>query len=74
MGTDRHRNPDASDVRATGRLTRCALPGIAVQFAESGRIFQVGDEIDLEAEALPGLTWRAALGAHAQHFVEAETE
>jgi hypothetical protein len=49
-------------------LYRCTLAGLAVQFAEGGRAFAIGDTIDLDAQARPGLTWRAALGEHADTF------
>jgi hypothetical protein len=49
-------------------LHRCTLAGIAVQFAEGGRSFAIGDTVDLESQAIPGLTWRAALGEHADTF------
>jgi hypothetical protein len=46
----------------------CTLPEggvVTVQFAESGRSFRRGDRVDLDAIAAPGVTWREALGAHA---------
>jgi hypothetical protein len=49
-------------------LHRCTLAGIAVQFAHGGRAFAIGDTVDLDAQAVPGLTWRAALGEHADTF------
>lgn len=56
-----------SDKRPT-TLHRCTLAGVSVQFAEGGRTFAVGDTVDLEAQATPGLTWRDALGKHADRF------
>lgn len=53
--------------RSTARY-RCTLAGIAVQFAEGGRTFAIGDTVDLDATAAPGLTWRSALGEHADTF------
>lgn len=54
------------------RLVRCTVPGIRVEIGEHGHLFQVGDVVDLEAPAAPGLTWRDALGAHADAFVAAD--
>jgi hypothetical protein len=47
---------------------RCTIPGICIQFAEGGKNFAVGDVVDLDAEARPGLTWREALGALVDTF------
>lgn len=49
-------------------LSRCTVPGIGIQFAEGGKNFAVGELVDLEAEARPGITWREALGSLANTF------
>jgi hypothetical protein len=49
-------------------LHRCTLAGISVQFADGGRRFAIGDTVDLDAPATQGLTWRDALGVHADTF------
>lgn len=53
----------------------CTLPAgatLAVQFAEGGRVFRGGDRVELDAEPIPGLTWREALGEHAAFFTDEE--
>lgn len=55
-------------------LATCTLPlggTVTVQLGETGRTFIGGDTVDLSAEAAPGLTWRDALGFHADVFTEA---
>jgi hypothetical protein len=47
---------------------RCTLPGISVQFNEGGKRFAVGELVDFDAQARPGLPWRTALGALAETF------
>ena len=50
------------------RCVRCTVPGLRVECADHGHLFAVGDRVDLDAEAAPGLTWREALGAHIDSF------
>jgi hypothetical protein len=50
------------------RYVRCTVPGISVQFAEGGHLFQVGEVLDLEASPIEGVTWREALGSHLEAF------
>jgi len=51
------------------QLHRCTLPGISVQLAVGGgKTFAVGETVDLDALAAPGLTWRTALGHFAETF------
>lgn len=54
-------------------ISVCTLPPggwIGVQLTHGGgRVFRAGDRIDLDAEAAPGVTWRAALGSHVAAFV-----
>jgi hypothetical protein len=47
---------------------RCTIPGISVRFADGGNTFAVGETVDLDAVACPGLTWREALGDHVCAF------
>jgi len=47
---------------------RCTIAGISVQFTDGGRTFGLGELVDLEAEARPGMTWREALGRYADTF------
>ena len=54
--------------RQVPRLARCAQPGISVQFGDHGHTFAVGEQVDLDAEAVSGVTWRTALGSHADAF------
>ena len=50
-------------------LYTCTIPAISVRFDGGGKTFAVGECIELDAEARPGLTWREALGRFADSFV-----
>jgi hypothetical protein len=54
-------------IKTTDRA-RCTIPGISVQLASGGRTFAVGDVVDLDAFAAPGVTWREALGRLVDRF------
>lgn len=47
---------------------RCTIPGISVRVADGGRTFAIGEIVDLDTVATPGLTWREALGDHVRTF------
>jgi hypothetical protein len=53
------------------RIVKCIAPGVRVEIGEHGHQFAVGDVVDLDTDAAPGLTWREALGPHLEQFESA---